>query len=46
MPPGAGRPARSDLHLWYGGIDNNNIVADVTDAPDQRDVEELGGQFW
>ena len=24
VPPGTGRPARSDLLLWYGGINNNN----------------------
>ena len=24
VPPGTGRPARSDLRLWYGDIINNN----------------------
>ena len=52
VPPGTGRPARSDLLLWYAGINNNNCMnfmvwrGDAAEAPDQRDVEGLGGQFW
>ena len=33
VPPGTGRPARSDLHLWYGGINTNNLLEQSLGLP-------------